>query len=112
MNVIYAPELKQLSEVMPLLELASARLEIAVTPRYANTVTAEWGKVPDFRDRPHFRLTIADEYGSVYSDFSMEELDNSLHMRFRMPRIWGDLLQIRINIQHAHVESLIGELTP
>jgi hypothetical protein len=110
MDVQYSPDTRQSPEAA-LLEQASTLLTDILGPQSSQLVKAKWNRVQDPQGRPIYRLTIRDFTGEVFTDFSPDELQNSLHMRFRMYRLWGDLLQVRNNLQHQQVQSLSSEIT-
>jgi hypothetical protein len=91
------------------LERASALLA-NVLGAHSSLVQAEWSPVPSQGGRPLFRLTIWDSTGKVSTDFTADELGNPLHMKVRLYRLWGDLLQIRNDQQHQIVERISAEL--
>jgi hypothetical protein len=57
------------------------------------------------------RLTIRDVTGEAFTDFADDELQNPLHMKVRLYRLWGDLLQVRNNQQHQQVQIISGQMT-
>jgi hypothetical protein len=69
----------------------------------ADLVTADWSEGQDEMSRPIVILTLRDFTGSVFTRFAPDELTNPDHMRRRLHRLWGDLLQIRVR---THVKSL------
>ena len=107
MDVQYSPEARQSPEVK-LLEQASALLADIMGPQSSQLVKAEWTCLQDRQGRVLYRLTVRDFAGEASTDFALDELQIPLHMRFRMSRLWGDLLQVRNNIQHQHIQSLLG----
>jgi hypothetical protein len=111
MDVQYSPETRQSADVLKLLEQASARLADVVGPPSSQLVKADWTRVQDRQGRTVYRLTIRDGTDEVSTDFDVDELQNSLHMRFRLPRLWGDLLKIRGDRQHEQVQMLIDQMT-
>lgn len=106
MDILYSLNLQQSPEA-PLLEQASTLLAEILGPQSSSLVRAEWTRVQDHRGRTLYRLTVRDHTSEVSTDFAPDELDNPLHMRFRLYRLWGDLLQIRNNLQHQQVQILI-----
>ena len=60
--------------------------------------------------RTLYRLTIRDFTGEVSTDFAPDELQNPLHMRVRLYRLWGDLLQVRNNQQHQEVMIISSQI--
>ncbi len=110
MDVLYSSETKQSPEAA-LLEQASVLLADTLERQSSQLVKAEWTSAQDRKGRPVYRLTIRDSTGEASTDFAPDELENPLHMRFRMYRLWGDLLQVRNNLQHQQVQSLWSEIT-
>lgn len=68
-------------------------------------VSAEWDIGEDRQGRPVFTLKLSDLTGAVTGTFAPDELANSQHMKTRLYRLWGNLLQIRITKQ---LESITG----
>ncbi len=111
MDVQYSPEVRQWTEGWTLLQQASTRLAGIVGPESSPLVKAEWTRVQDPEGQALYRLTMRDLTGEVSTDFTPDELKNLLHMRFRLPRLWGDLLKIRNDHQHQQVQILLDQLT-
>ena len=111
MDVQYSPEVRQWAEGLKLLEQASTLLANILGPRSSQQVRAEWNRVQDHQGEALYRLTIRDYTGEVSTDFAPDELQNPLHMRVRLYRLWGDLLQVRNNQQHQQVEIISGQIT-
>jgi hypothetical protein len=109
MDVIYSSEVREW-DGFKLLEQASILLAEVLGPQSAALVKAEWNRVQDPNGRMVYRLTIRDFTGEVSTDFTLDELQNPLHMRFRLPRLWGDLLQVRNNQQHQQVQVLSDQM--
>jgi hypothetical protein len=107
MDVQYSPEARGLTRV----EQASNLLADILGPHSSQLVKATWSRVQDHQGRTLYRLTIRDFTGEVATDFAPDELENPPHMRVRLYRLWGDLLQIRNNQQHQQVQILSGEMT-
>lgn len=110
MEVLYSPETRQSPDRLTLLQEASQRLAESVSPQWSQLLKAEWSCVQDLKGRTLYRLTLRDDSGEVYTDFTPDELPNALHMRFRLPRLWGDLLKIRNDQQHQQVQMLVAEM--
>ena len=91
-------------------EQASTLLE-GILGQSCKVVERQWSRVQDPKGRPLDRLTIRDWTGEVFTDFAPDELQNPLHMRFRMHRLWGDLLQRRNDQQHEQVRILTAQMT-
>ena len=112
MEVQYSPEARQWADGLTLLEQASTLLAKILGPQSSQLVKAEWSRVQDSQGRTVYRLTLRDSTGEVSTDFALDELQNPLHMRFRLPRLWGDLLQVRLDRQHQQVQILMGQISP
>jgi hypothetical protein len=110
MDVQYSPEAKQSPEAM-LLKQASTLLVTILGSESSQMGTAEWDCVSESQGQTLYRLTIRDYTGEASTEFTREELQNPLHMRFRMYRLCGDLLQVRHNLQHQQVLTLSGAIT-
>src|SRR5438128_50772 len=68
-------------------------------------VRAEWSHRLDSQGRPLIRLQLSDYTGSVEADFAPDELEKPRQVRYRLHRLWGDLLQVR---SHKQLEELTG----
>jgi hypothetical protein len=111
MDLQYSPEARQSPEGLALLEQASALLADILGPQSSQLEKADWQRWQDQKGRTVYRLTVRDDTGQVSTDFTLDELQNPLHMRFRMYRLWGDLLQVRNEQQHEQVQRIVGQLT-
>ena len=109
MDVVYSPEVQKWPEDLPRLQLASNLLAEILGPVSSGLVKADWQR-SDQNGHTLYRLTIRDFTGPVFTDFSRDELENPLHMRVRLYRLWGDLLQIRNNQQHHQVQIISGQV--
>ena len=95
---------------MDLLVPLSVQLDKLVGPRSSPRVKARWSMVRDQYAPIQHRLSMEDDTGHVSTDFTLDELTNKLHMQFRLPHIWGELLKIQSDRQQEEVHRLIGEL--
>ena len=95
-NVTYSENAKQTSEGLSLLEQATARLD-EVLGQSASLVRKEWDRREDEKGRPLFTLQISDWTGSAAASFSPHELKSPDHLRVRLYRLWGELLQGRVD---------------
>jgi hypothetical protein len=93
-NIAYSESARQWGEGYTLLQQATMRLEEIGGPS-AGQVKAEWDRAEDSRGRTIYTLRLSDWTGAVSAAFAPEELRNSTHMRYRLLRLWGDLLQVR-----------------
>ncbi len=98
MKVSLEPKINDDPELLSKIEAANKLLEDLLGPS-ADQVEADWS-LSD-RAKGHFlvNLTVSDWTGSVGYRFAPEELRNSAHMRMRLHRLWGDLLQVRSHVQ-------------
>jgi hypothetical protein len=104
MNATYSDRARQCAEDFALLQRATKCLE-EVLGKSTNDVQAEWDQRQDARGRATYTLRISDWTGSVSVDFTPDELQSPSQVRYRMLRLWGDLLQIR---SHKQLEELMG----
>jgi hypothetical protein len=109
MEVNYSPEVRQQVDTLALLEAASERL-VRIAPKSAQLAKAEWTQFLDHRRHPQYRLTIRDGEEEAATEFTLEQLRNSLHMDYRVAALWGDLLQVRGDRVHDQMLSLVDEL--
>lgn len=110
MDIQYSTELQQSAEDLALVEQASAVLKDVLGPQSSRHVKAVWNRTQDQKGRMLYNLTIQDSVCEVSTDVAPDELVNPLHIRYRMYRLWGDLLQVRNNRQHEEVERLSREI--
>ncbi len=68
-------------------------------------VSVDWDLGEDGQGRPVLILKLSDFTGTVTASFSPDELAKPQHMKTRLFRLWGDLLQIRNTKQ---LESITG----
>jgi hypothetical protein len=100
----YHPGIRQSERLYHLAQQARARLEEVLGPS-AGQVSAEWDRGEDGRGRPVVTLKLTDWTGSVTATFDPTELENPVHVRQRLVRLWGDLLQER---SHRQLRELMG----
>src|SRR5438105_3413816 len=110
MDVQYSPEIRNSAEAFALVEQASALLKDILGAHASQPIKAAWSCVRDQQGRVLYRLVLRDSVGEASTDFALDELRIPLHVRFRMSRLWGDLLQVRNNLQHQEVQALSSEL--
>ncbi len=101
MNVIYSDEVRNEGE----LQRATKVLE-EVIGRSFEKYTAEWDKTADGNGRSNFRLRLSDRTGEIRAEFAPAEFQNQSHLRRRLIRLWGDLLEIR---SHKLLDDLMGD---
>lgn len=95
-------------QILREIEAATDLLEEVLGPS-RGLVSAEWDRGEDGQGRPVVILRLSDFTGSVSTSFAFEELSRPQHMRLRLYRLWGDLLQIRNTKQ---LESILGAREP
>ncbi len=110
MDVEMSSEARQWDEGSRLLSQASAVLEEILGPQSSQIVKAKWIREQDLQGRTFYRLTIRDFTDEVSTAFTLDELQNPLHMKVRLSRLWGDLLQARNNKQHQEVQLISGQI--
>jgi hypothetical protein len=64
-----------------------------------SSVSVEWDLAEDGKGRPIIVLKLSDFTGAVTATFAPDELEKPIHLRTRLYRLWGDLLQIRTKKQ-------------
>lgn len=101
MNVTYPDRAKQV-EGFFLLEQATACLTEVLGPS-AEQVRIEWDRMEDACGRAVYTLRLSDWTGEASGNFSLEELRSSSQLRYRLVRLWGDLLQDR---SHKQLKAL------
>jgi len=94
MIVTYSDKAKQCGEEYVLLQQATMLLEGVLGPS-ASLVTVEWDRREDSQGRILYPLRLSDWTGAVSASFAPDELRSPSHMRVRLYRLWGDLLQVR-----------------
>jgi len=93
MNVIYKDSVKQPRSALTLLEQAARQLE-EIVDESSGPVSAEWDRLEHAQGHSLYALrVVSDSMGELVTTFTLDELANSQHMRFRLLDIWGDLLQ-------------------
>jgi hypothetical protein len=94
MNVSYTEKARQSGEGYALLEQATKRLE-EVLGEEASRVSAEWDRTEDEKGQPLYALTLRDASDKVTGRLAPDELLSPPSTRFRLRRLWGDLLHAR-----------------
>jgi hypothetical protein len=99
MNVTYSPRIERGGQGHRLLEQATQLLE-EVLGQSAGLVAAEWDQLVDERGRKYYILNLSDPgAGTRTVKFAPGELSSPTHLRYRLYRLWGDLLQDRSHKQ-------------
>jgi hypothetical protein len=106
MNVVYDDRSKQVKEYFTLLQQATERLKDVLGPS-SGLVKAKWDRIEDERGRSLYSLTLSDFTGEAEARFAPDELQNSTHMRVRLYKLWGDLLQDRNRKQMKELQEPI-----
>ena len=107
MSVTYSDRASQGSAI---LQQATRQLE-EILGRSAGLVKAEWDRREDARGRVLYTLRLSDWTGGVVSaDFTPDELQSSSQVRYRLHRLWGDLLQERSQKQLEQLTGATGEV--
>ena len=110
MNVNYSAGVKLLPAArQETLQMVSAQLAGLIAPRWSAGATASWEYSRDFRGRDLYRLTLQDDLGRVSTEFTGDELNNPTLVKVLSYRLWGDLLQIRSDLQFQKLDALIPE---
>ncbi len=100
---ILGDRLSQESPIRGLVDRPNAILK-DILGRSQGIVTATWDRAEDARGKPVITLSLSDFTGSVTTTFSPPELTDENQMRFRLNRLWGDLLRIR---SHKEIEAVL-----
>ncbi len=104
MNVKYSDKAKQPAEGFTLLQQATALLEEVLGPSAA-VVRAEWDRTEDEKGRTIYTLRLSDWTGAVQTKCAPDELESPRNLRYRLHRLWGDLLQLRSHQQLKNLTS-------
>jgi hypothetical protein len=72
-------------------------------------VSIDWDLGEDGQGRRVIIIKLSDLAGTVTGSFSPDELAKPQHMKTRLLRLWGDLLQIR---NAKQLESITGVACP
>jgi hypothetical protein len=106
-NVIFTEKTKQSAGGYALLQQASRTLE-EILGQSGSLVTAEWDRGEDDRGRTLYILRISDWTGSATAVFAPADLEHAGHLRSRLYRLWGDLLQVRSHYQLQELADSSG----
>ena len=96
MNVTYTEKAKEFNEANSYLRQATGYLE-EVLGQSADLVNAEWDRTTDDKGRSLYTLHISDWTGEASAIFDLHELKSAERMRVRLYRLWGEVLQTRVN---------------
>jgi hypothetical protein len=103
-EVVYGYGIRQVKELVALARQRTDQLE-ELLAQSAPLVSAEWDRTEDAQGRPVVTLRLWDFTGSVTTVFEPKELESSAHMRQRLNRVWGDLLQVRSQQQLQELQE-------
>jgi hypothetical protein len=104
LNVTYTDGARQWDKGFALLEEATKHLEKVAGPS-ADLVRADWERAEDTGGRAVYTLRLSEGTGKVEASFTLNELRSPSHMRYRLLRLWGDLLQIR---SHRQLQEILS----
>jgi hypothetical protein len=107
-NVTYSMQLKQAPDLYAKAQQATALLE-DILKASAGRVTAEWDRIQDDQGLPAVSLRLADSTGARSAALAAWELEQRGQLRFRLYRIWDDLLRVRAEKQ---LEKLMEPASP
>jgi hypothetical protein len=96
--------LNQEPNLRKLVETATTLLD-EVLGNSRGLVSVDWDLGEDGEGRPVLTLKLSDFTGAVTGTFAPDELAKTQHMKTRLFRLWGDLLQIR---NAKQLESITG----
>ncbi len=102
MNVVYSDRAKQTEECFKLLRQATGSLKEIIGP-LQGSVHALWDQVVDEEGSSLYSLKISDASEEAEATFAPDELQSKTHMRFRLARLWSELLRTR---SHKLMEAL------
>lgn len=102
MNVAYSDRAKQAEGCFELLQQATGRLK-EILGSAQDSVRAQWDQIEDERGRLLYSLKISDATEEAEATFAPDELQRRTHMRVRLYKLWGELLQMR---NHKLMEAL------
>jgi hypothetical protein len=104
MNVTYTEKARQKSEDFALLQRATNWLQEDAGPSASHAIV-EWDRIEDEKSHPHYMLRISDKLDAASASFDRDELTGGTLLRYRLSRVWGDLLQAR---SHRLLDDLMG----
>lgn len=93
-TVAYSENLKQAKDLYERTREATGLLE-QILGRWTNPVTVDWDRSKDSAGHDLLLLRIADETGSESAVFAPSELGDQRSLRWRLNRLWGELLKTR-----------------
>ena len=105
MNVIYTERAKQESEGYHLLQQLTKNLEEVIGPPAAN-LTAQWDRTNDAKGQTRYTLGITDSADKASTSFEPDELKSNHHMRYRLLRLYDNLLKARTDRHFRRLEDM------
>lgn len=110
MKFFYSPETRQ-AETFADVKEATVFLTDEVIPRAdATRVSAEWTRVLTPREETFDRLTLRDENGEVFADFTASELRIPRYIRASLFHLWADLQLLELQKLRRENSRLMQEL--
>jgi hypothetical protein len=103
MNVTHTDRIKKTDEAYDRLQEATDLLEEAIGPS-AGSANGEWDQIKNDKGHPLYTLRISDWTDTATASFTPDELQAKTHMRVRLCRLWGNLLQTR---NHRELQQLL-----
>ena len=104
MNATYNETTRQGKAELPLLQQTTACLEEVISPSiFIDQIRAEWNPGQDPKGRTLYTLRLSVQSESVSASFTPRELRHRRDLRYRLIRLWGDLLEL---ISHKQLENL------
>src|SRR5258708_7534951 len=104
MDVTYTDKAKQWGEGFSLLQGATTRLQEILGPS-ADHVKAVWDRIEDEKHRTLCTLHISDGMDAATAALTPDELQSDPHLRYRLHRLWGDVLQARSHRQFEAIQK-------
>lgn len=104
MKQTYGNRIRQSAELLTLAKQANSRLE-EMLGSSANLVAAEWDRSEDATGRSIVTLRLSDFTGFVTTAFDPQELASPSQISRRLNRLWGDLLQVRSDVQFRQLQE-------
>src|SRR5260370_20371773 len=109
MNVTYNNEAKQQDDGAALMERATQVLEDEVLGKKASQVQAEWDRVADDKGQPRYILSLSDGTNKSQGSFDPDELRTPYKLRFRLSRLWDDVLRAQSEALLKKIFQALGE---
>lgn len=107
-NIEIPASIAQNSEWLTRVRVATTLLDEEIGSAAAR-VSAKWNLI-SHNGLPGFELEISDYTGCARARFALDELQDSRHLRDRLHRLWGDLLQDRSHKEIARLHELVSQM--